>query len=269
MRWREREHGQHIALGIARGTWSGLLGQLGATWSRDGQALCLFGTLYDPFVGRALEPSSFGIYAGGQLRDPRRDAVGSDARARGRSPSVSHPPLHPPGAATLHRLGAGVRPRPRQVDIAVRAVRGWAALTLLRRILRLSTRPIAPALSRAPRPGGCSESSVASRVPAPGYRLRTAVDAPAITLVLGIGALVPEVVAAAEALETAGLGGRRPLPHLSRLDLQALRARQGYRSPMTPSWTSPPPDRAALIVKPRTTGIPICSASCSAGPLPS
>ena len=34
--------------------------------SRDGQALLPIGTLYDPFVGRALEPWSFGIYAGAQ-----------------------------------------------------------------------------------------------------------------------------------------------------------------------------------------------------------
>ncbi len=52
--------------GSRRATWSGLLGELGATWSRDGQPLLPIGTLYDPFVNRALEPWSFGIYAGGQ-----------------------------------------------------------------------------------------------------------------------------------------------------------------------------------------------------------
>ncbi len=66
MRWRESEHGQHIELGIAEGNLVGLLGELGATWSRDGQPLLPIGTLYDPFVNRALEPWSFGMYAGGQ-----------------------------------------------------------------------------------------------------------------------------------------------------------------------------------------------------------
>ena len=66
VRWRETEHGQHIELGIAEGNLVGLLGELGATWSRDGQPLLPIGTLYDPFVNRALEPWSFGIYAGGQ-----------------------------------------------------------------------------------------------------------------------------------------------------------------------------------------------------------
>ena len=66
MHWRESEHGQHIELGIAEGNLVGLLGELGATWSRDGQPLLPIGTIYDPFVNRALEPWSFGIYAGGQ-----------------------------------------------------------------------------------------------------------------------------------------------------------------------------------------------------------
>ena len=66
MRWRESSHGQHIELGIAEGNLVGLLGELGATWSRDGLPLLPIGTLYDPFVNRALEPWSFGIYAGGQ-----------------------------------------------------------------------------------------------------------------------------------------------------------------------------------------------------------
>ena len=66
MRWRQSEHGQHIELGIAEGNLVGLLGELGATWSRDGQPLLPIGTIYDPFVNRALEPWSFGMYAGGQ-----------------------------------------------------------------------------------------------------------------------------------------------------------------------------------------------------------
>ena len=66
VRWRESEHGQHIELGIAEGNLVGLLGELGATWSRDGRPLLPIGTIYDPFVNRALEQWSFGMYAGGQ-----------------------------------------------------------------------------------------------------------------------------------------------------------------------------------------------------------
>src|SRR4029079_707499 len=43
-----------------------LLGELGATWSRWGEPLIPIATIYDPFVPRALEPWSYGIYAGGQ-----------------------------------------------------------------------------------------------------------------------------------------------------------------------------------------------------------
>ncbi len=66
LHWREKPTGQHIELGIAETNLVGLLGELGATWSRWGQPLLPIGVLYDPFVERALEPWSFGIYAGGQ-----------------------------------------------------------------------------------------------------------------------------------------------------------------------------------------------------------
>ena len=64
--WHESTGGRHFELGIAETNLVGLLGELGATWSRYGQPLLPIGTIYDPFVGRALEPWSFGMYAGGQ-----------------------------------------------------------------------------------------------------------------------------------------------------------------------------------------------------------
>ena len=66
MHWNEHPSGQHIELGIAETNLVGLLSELGATWSRWGQPLFPIGVMYDPFVERALEPWSFGIYAGGQ-----------------------------------------------------------------------------------------------------------------------------------------------------------------------------------------------------------
>ena len=66
MHWREKPTGQHMELGIAETNLVGLMGELGATWSRWGQPLFPIGVLYDPFVERALEPWSYGIYAGGQ-----------------------------------------------------------------------------------------------------------------------------------------------------------------------------------------------------------
>ena len=52
--------------------------------------------------------------------DPRRDAVGRDARAGGRGPPVGHHALGRPRAAALRGLGAGLRAGPR-VDAARRA----------------------------------------------------------------------------------------------------------------------------------------------------
>ena len=66
LHWREQPSGRHIELGIAEGNLVGMLGELGATWSRWGQPLLPIGVMYDPFVERALEPWSFGMYAGGQ-----------------------------------------------------------------------------------------------------------------------------------------------------------------------------------------------------------
>src|SRR5262249_42278745 len=56
--WHEDTRGRHVELGIAETNLVGLLSELGATWSRWGEPLLPIGTLYDPFVTRALEPWS-------------------------------------------------------------------------------------------------------------------------------------------------------------------------------------------------------------------
>ncbi|MCW2678222.1 MAG: aceE, partial [Modestobacter sp.] len=66
LHWRERPSGQHVELGIAETNLVGLMGELGSTWNRWAQPLLPIGVMYDPFVARALEPWSFGVYAGGQ-----------------------------------------------------------------------------------------------------------------------------------------------------------------------------------------------------------
>ena len=71
-----RRHGQHIELGIAEGNLVGLLGELGATWSRDGQPLLPIGTIYDPFV----EPRARAVVASASTPAGSRS---SSARRRG------------------------------------------------------------------------------------------------------------------------------------------------------------------------------------------
>jgi pyruvate dehydrogenase E1 component len=222
VRWRESEHGQHIELGIAEGNLVGLLGELGATWSRDGQALLPIGTLYDPFVGRALEPWSFGLYAGGQSI-----LVGTPSGVT----------LAPEGGAHQSIITPSIgleQPRSIAWEPAFGQDLEWTLLYALSRLgrpdgtssyFRLTTRPIDQALANVPaEPQGREERRL--QVLAGGYRLRTAPSAPALTLV-GAGAVMPEVVAAADAL--AGAGIESDVVCLTSADLvfRALQASQG------------------------------------------
>ena len=103
LHWREQPSGRHIELGIAETNLVGVLGELGATWSRLGQPLLPVGVLYDPFVGRALEPWSFGIYAGGQSILVGTPSGVSLAPEGGAHQSVTTP-FDRPGAAGLPEL---------------------------------------------------------------------------------------------------------------------------------------------------------------------
>jgi pyruvate dehydrogenase E1 component len=185
VRWRETDHGRHIELGIAEVNLVGLLGELGATWSRDGQPLLPVGTIYDPFVSRALEPWSFGIYAGGQsilVGTPSGVTLGPEGGAHQSviTPSIG---IEQPGCVAwepafgqdlewtlLHALSQLGRPD------------GTSAY------FRLSTRPVDQSLHAGTR----------EEVLRGGYRLRAA-ERPALVIAV-MGALVPEAIEAADVL---------------------------------------------------------------------
>ena len=155
VRWREHDHGRHIELGIAEVNLVGALGELGATWSRDGQPLLPVGTIYDPFVSRALEPWSFGIYAGGQsilVGTPSR----RHARPRGRRAPVGDHAAHRHRAARLRRLRARLRPGLRVVLPA----RALAARQARRHVAPTSGSPRARSTSR------CTPARARRRSPA-------------------------------------------------------------------------------------------------------
>jgi pyruvate dehydrogenase E1 component len=222
MRWRQSEHGQHIELGIAEGNLVGLLGELGATWSRDGQPLLAIGTMYDPFVNRALEPWSFGMYAGGQSI-----LVGTPSGVT----------LAPEGGAHQSIITPSVgleQPRCVAWEPAFAQDLEWTLLHALSRLgrpdgtsayFRLSTRPIDQALAAVPADATAREARRRAAL-AGGYRLRVAPAAPAVTLV-GVGAMLPEVVAAADELEAAGIGADVVCLTSPDLIFRALQARQG------------------------------------------
>jgi pyruvate dehydrogenase E1 component len=222
VRWRESAHGQHIELGIAEANLVGLLGELGATWSRDGQPLLPIGTLYDPFVNRALEQWSFGIYAGGQSI-----LVGTPAGVT----------LAPEGGAHQSIITPSVgleQPRCIAWEPAWGQDLEWVLLHALGCLgredgtssyLRLSTRPIDQALAGVPEDPGERELRRA-QVLAGGYRLREAPVAPRVTLV-GMGVIMPELLAAADELTAAGIAVDAACLTSPDLLFRALQTRQG------------------------------------------
>jgi|CZKG01.1.fsa_nt_gi pyruvate dehydrogenase E1 component len=244
VRWRESEHGQHIELGIAEGNLVGLLGELGATFSRDGQPLLPIGTLYDPFVNRALEQWSFGIYAGGQSI-----LVGTPAGVT----------LAPEGGAHQSIITPSVgieQPRCMAWEPAWGQDLEWILLHALGRLgrpdgtsayLRLSTRPIEQALAQTPAdPAGRERRR--RQVLAGGYRLREAERPPAVTLV-GMGAIMPELLEAAAELEAAGMAVDAVCLTSPDLIFRALQARQGlYDGEEAILAELFPPARSAPIV---------------------
>src|SRR4051812_15619285 len=222
MRWRESSHGQHIELGIAEGNLVGLLGELGATWSRAGLPLLPIGALYDPFVNRALEPWSFGIYAGGQSI-----LVGTPSGVT----------LAPEGGAHQSVITPSVgleQPRCVAWEPAFGQDLEWTLLAALGSLghtggssayFRLSTRPIEQALAHVPDEPAAREQRRA-HVLAGGYVLREAERAPDIALV-GMGAILPDVLAAGEELSAAGLAVDVICLTSADLVFRALQARQG------------------------------------------
>jgi pyruvate dehydrogenase E1 component len=222
VRWRESEHGQHIELGIAEGNLVGLLGELGATFSRDGQPLLPIGTLYDPFVNRALEQWSFGIYAGGQSI-----LVGTPAGVT----------LAPEGGAHQSIITPSVgleQPRCLAWEPAWGQDLEWILLHALAQLgrdggtssyLRLSTRPLEQSLARLPEDPEQRERR-RLQVLAGGYRVRESAGAPEVTLV-GMGAIMPELLGAAEELAAGRIAVDAVCLTSPDLLFRALQTRQG------------------------------------------
>ncbi|MBA3523934.1 MAG: pyruvate dehydrogenase [Geodermatophilaceae bacterium] len=198
LHWRERPSGQHIELGIAETNLVGLMGELGATWSRWGQPLLPIGVMYDPFVERALEPWSFGIYAGGQsilVGTPSGVTLAAEGGAHQsiKTPSIG---LEQPGCISYEPAFA--------LDTE------WCLLAALGQLgrpggssayLRLSTRPVDQDLAEVPTDSAARELR-RQQVVAGAYMMRRN-ENPALTLV-AMGALVTEGLQAADRLGALG-----------------------------------------------------------------
>jgi pyruvate dehydrogenase E1 component len=243
LHWREKPAGQHIELGIAETNLVGLLGELGATWSRWGQPLLPVGVMYDPFVERALEPWSFGIYAGGQsilVGTPSGVTLAPEGGAHQsvKTPSIG---LEQPDCLAYEPAFA--------IDAE------WVLLAAMAQLgkpggksayLRLSTRPVDQTLAAVPADPAARERR-RHNVVAGGYLLRRH-SSPAVTL-CAMGAVVPEALTAAERLDAMGFGADIVVVTSPGLLFAAVRARRGLAS--APEWildTILPAGRPAPLV---------------------
>ncbi|MFC4782840.1 transketolase-like TK C-terminal-containing protein [Nocardioides sp. MAHUQ-72] len=201
LKWSEVSNGQHIELGIAEVNLVGLLGELGATWSRWGERLIPIATLYDPFVSRALEPWSYGIYSGGQSILVGTPSGVTLAPEGGAHQSITTPSigLEQPGCVAWEPAFAP--------DLE------WCFLHAMSQVgvpggtsayFRLSTRPLDPALARLPEEPALLERRRRQAV-AGGYRITSHDPATEQVTLVGVGAMMPEVLAAAELLESSGV----------------------------------------------------------------
>ena len=244
LHWREHPTGRHIELGIAETNLVGLLGELGATWSRWGEPLLPIGVLYDPFVSRALEPWSFGMYAGGQSILVGTPSGVSLAPEGGAHQSITTPSigLEQPGCVAFEPAFA--------VEVT------WCLSDGLGRLgrpdgsstyLRLSTAPVDQALATVPTDPAAREER-RRQVVGGGYVLRRASSAPRGTIV-AMGATVPAALRAAERLEALGRPADVVVVTSADRLFRALRARRADTG--DPTWILDacfPVDRAAPMV---------------------
>ena len=228
MHWRENPAGQHMELGIAETNLVGLMGELGATWSRWGQPLFPIGVMYDPFVERALEPWSYGISAGGQsilVGTPSGVTLAAEGGAHQsiKTPSIG---IEQPGCVSYEPAFA--------IDTE------WALLASIARLgrpdgtsayLRLSTRPVDQTLADVPTDPAARERR-RQQVVAGGYPLVRRPDA--VVTIVSMGALMPEALESAARLDRMGVVADVLCITSPGLLWDAVQARSGRGD--APSW---------------------------------
>ncbi|GAA1208154.1 transketolase-like TK C-terminal-containing protein [Rhodoglobus aureus] len=199
MHWREKPSGQHIELGIAEINLVSLISELGATWSRWGQPLFPIGVLYDPFVERALEPWSYGMYAGGQsilVGTPSGVTLAAEGGAHQsiKTPSIG---LEQPECISYEPAFAI------EVEWTLLAAMGQMGKPGGRSAyLRLSTKPVNQLLATVPQDPAARERR-RRQVVAGGYLLRSVIEPKAV--IVSTGAMIPDALNAADRLTAHGI----------------------------------------------------------------
>lgn len=201
LRWKQSAAGHHVELGISEMNLFLLLHALGLGHELHGEHLLPIGTVYDPFVCRGLDALIYALYNGARFV-----VVGTPAGVT----------LAPEGGAHQSSITPSIGlelPGISYAEPAFALALDWLLCDGLRRLsdpegdslyLRLSTRPIdqAPFGAAVARLG---EDELRRHVLAGGYRLREPEARPAEVVIATCGPVVPEVLAAAAALDDEGL----------------------------------------------------------------
>ncbi len=203
LHWQAGATGRHIELGISEMNLFMLLGQLGLSHEINGQILFPIGTVYDPFVCRGLDALIYGLYSGAKFI------------FAGTPSGVT---LSPEGGAHQSSVTPSLGFELPNLDFwepcfAVEVE--WALLEALRQCcdraqgrstyLRLSTRPVEQALMQ-PAIDRLGLGVVREQALAGGYRIRVAAQRDPLVHLVTCGAVLPDVLAAADYLEREGVG---------------------------------------------------------------
>ncbi|MBW3619663.1 MAG: pyruvate dehydrogenase [Actinobacteria bacterium] len=224
LRWAEHTKGQHIELGISEMNLFSMLGQLGDAERLHGERLLPIGTLYDPFVCRGLDAFIHALYSGARFV-----VAGTPAGVT----------LSPEGGAHQSSVTASLAlelPNLTAAEPAYVGALDWLLCDALDSLandaeggafyLRLTTRELdqAPFEAAAERLG---DDRLRADVLAGAYRLHEPdVEGPAVTLCAS-GAVMPEVLAAADELASEGIAA-------AVVDVTSLdRLYVGWRTAMT------------------------------------
>ena len=196
LQWRVDPTGRHVEVGIAE--MNLVLAQLGSTWDFQREWLLPIGTLYDPFVMRALEGIVYSVYSGARFVLCGTPSGISLAREGGAHQSLNTPGigLETPGLTYAEPCFA------RELEwLLLDALQGMQEPEGEALYLRLSTKPIdwAP-FARVVEQRG--EGAVRTDVLRGAFRLREPEGRGDELVVLATcGAMVPEVLAAANTFE--------------------------------------------------------------------
>jgi pyruvate dehydrogenase E1 component len=252
VRWRVGPRGQHIELGIAEMNLVLLLGQLGLSWDVQGTTLLPIGTLYDPFVMRALEGIVYSVYSGSRFVLAGTPSGISLSREGGAHQSINTP-------------GIGIEtPALTYAEPCYAREFEWLLLDALARLqrpdggstyLRLSTTPIAqePFTELVARIGA---DQVRADVVAGGFRLREPAAAADDRVILaGCGAIVPELLRAAGTLAEEE-GVEATVLCLSSPDRLYRAWRQSRVRPLH-DGSSPGASHLDSLIRPEERGVPV------------